>query len=274
MNAQIIPFRYDNSSEVRALLVDGEPWFVAGDVCDYFGVTNRNRALQALDAEDKGGTQMSTPGGWQTVTIINEPGLYSLLFSLQPQKARGVSDDYIEKRMESVRAFRRWVTHTVLPEIRKTGTYGTARALPQTYVDALRALADEAEAHELAKVRITELEPPARAWLHLVDATGDYAVGDVAKMLSRDPAISIGPNTLFRWMGKHGWLYRRGDDWHPYQERVDAGLLTSKANRPYWNSRLGVEVVPAPTVRVTAKGLHKLYVALGGSDQTVISDVS
>lgn len=137
-------------------------------------------------------------------------------------------------------------------------------ALPQTYSEALRALADEAESHELARVRIRELEPAASAWSSLVQATGDFAVGDAAKMLSRDPAISIGQNTLFRWLGKHGWLYRRGDEWHPYQERIDAGQLTLKTNRPYWDSKRGVDVLPAPTVRVTAKGLQALYRALGG----------
>jgi DNA-damage-inducible protein D len=139
------------------------------------------------------------------------------------------------------------------------------RALPQTYSEALRALADEAEAHELARVRIRELEPAASAWASLVQATGDYAVGDAAKMLSRDPSICIGQNTLFRWLGKHGWLYRRGDEWHPYQDKVEQGLLTVKANRPYWDSKRGVDVLPAPTIRVTAKGVQRLYVALGGA---------
>ncbi|PFG16315.1 DNA-damage-inducible protein D [Propionicimonas paludicola] len=141
-----------------------------------------------------------------------------------------------------------------------------SRALPQSYAEALRALADESEAHELAKARIGELEPPAKAWLHLVDAAGDYSVADTAKMLSRDPAIQIGQNGLFRFMGKHRWLYERRGDWHPYQDKVDAGLLTMRANPPYWNDRLGREQVPAPTVRVTAKGLHKLYAELGGTD--------
>ena len=146
---------------------------------------------------------------------------------------------------------------------------GIAKALPKDYPSALRELAAQVEATELAKVRIRELEPAASAWGALVEATGDYSVADAAKMLSRDPAIAIGQNTLFRYLGKHGWLYQRNGEWHPYQERVDAGLLTLKTNRPYWDSRRGVDVLPAPTVRVTAKGVQKLYRLLGGSEPMV-----
>ena len=84
---EMIPFTYQDSP-VRTVLVDGEPWFVAKDVCDHFGVTNRNRVMQYVDDEDKGGTQIDTPGGRQNITTVNESGLYTLLFHLQPSKAR------------------------------------------------------------------------------------------------------------------------------------------------------------------------------------------
>lgn len=71
----VTPFAYADH-EVRIVTIDGEPWFVAADVCDYFGVTNRNRALQQIDPEDKGGTQIDTPGGQQTVTTLSESGLW------------------------------------------------------------------------------------------------------------------------------------------------------------------------------------------------------
>ena len=137
--------------------------------------------------------------------------------------------------------------------------------LPGTYAEALRELLATVEAVEVERSKVAALTPAASAWGALVEATGDYSVAETAKTLSRDPAISIGQNTLFRWMGKHGWLYQRGGDWSPYQDKVDAGLLTLKANRPYWDHKRGVDVLPSPTVRVTAKGLHKLYAALGGS---------
>lgn len=250
MSAEVIPFRFEDAHEVRAVSIDGEPWFVASDIASTLGYSATAAMTRTLDDDEKGVHTLHTLGGDQSLTIISEGGLYSAI---------------LRSRVEGARSFKRWITHTVLPAIRKTGSYGVAKALPQTYSEALRALADEAEAHELAKVRIKELEPAASAWGSLVEATGDYSVGDAAKMLSRDPGISIGQNTLFRWLGKHGWLYRRGDEWHPYQDRVEQGLLTVKANRPYWDSKRGVDVLPAPTIRVTAKGVQRLYVALGGA---------
>lgn len=250
MSAQIVPFRYADARDLRTVTLDGEPWFVAADVATILDLGNVHSSLALLDDDERGLHSVETPSGRQSVVIVSEAGLYSLI---------------LRSRKPEAKAFKRWITHSVLPAIRKTGTYGVAKALPQTYSEALRALADEAEAHELARVRIRELEPAASAWASLVQATGDYAVGDAAKMLSRDPSICIGQNTLFRWLGKHGWLYRRGDEWHPYQDKVEQGLLTVKANRPYWDSKRGVDVLPAPTIRVTAKGVQRMYVALGGA---------
>jgi len=133
-------------SRVRTVNVDGSPWFVSADICRYFGVTNRNRALQKLPPEDKGGTQIQTNGGVQTVQIINESGLYTLLFSLEPSKARGMSVEYVEARCQELKAFRRWVTHEVLPSIRKTGRY---LITPSAFL---------AQANQLAKEILGEIE--------------------------------------------------------------------------------------------------------------------
>ena len=255
MTAAVLPFRYHDAADLRTVALDGEPWFVAADVAAILELGNVHSSLALLDDDERGIHTMETPSGDQPMVIVSEAGLYSLI---------------LRSRKAEAKPFKRWLTHTVLPEIRKTGSYGVqAPALPRTYAEALRALADEAEAHELAKVRVRELEPAASAWGALVEATGDYSVADAAKMLSRDPAIAIGQNTLFRWLGKHGWLYQRSGEWHPFQQKVDAGLLTLKTNRPYWDSRRGVDVLPAPTVRITAKGVHKLYAALGGAEPMV-----
>src|SRR5690606_22273894 len=117
-------FMFDES-EVRTVTIEGEPWFVAKDVCDVFGETNRNRAMQSLDDDEKGYTQMNTPGGTQRSAIVNESGLYSLLFAMQPTKARGVSEAHISARVDKLRKFKRWVTSEVLPTIRKHGMYAT-----------------------------------------------------------------------------------------------------------------------------------------------------
>ena len=122
-----------NDTEIRTVEKDDGLWWVAKDVCEVFGETNRNRAMQALDKDEKGYTQIDTPGGKQQMAIVNEPGLYALLFAMQPEKARGVDDDYIETRAKALKDFKRWVTHEVLPSIRKTGEYKTPRKAMTDY---------------------------------------------------------------------------------------------------------------------------------------------
>lgn len=111
--------------QIRMVMVDDEPWFVGKDICEVFGDTNYRRSLSNIDDSDKGVSQIDTPGGKQKMTIVNESGLYSLLFQMQPQKAKGVSqnDSLINERKEKLHKFKRWVTSEVLPTIRKTGGY-------------------------------------------------------------------------------------------------------------------------------------------------------
>lgn len=152
-------------------------------------------------------------------------------------------------------------------------------AIPQTYADALRAAADaheraevEAAARAEAEQRSRELEAPARAWSHMADSTGDYSVADAAKVLSRDPAIRIGRDRLFKRMQGEGWVYRdRGTaSWRAYQTQVDCGRLVEKLGSPYLHEPTGEMRVPNPTIRVTPKGMAELHKRLGGSGQTAI----
>jgi len=110
-------------NDIRIVEREDGIWFAAKDVCAYFGEKNYRRAMGSLDPDEKGVSQMNTPGGRQNLTVVNESGLYGLLFAMQPQKARGVSEEYIHERQEKLRLFKRWVTHDVLPSIRKTGAY-------------------------------------------------------------------------------------------------------------------------------------------------------
>lgn len=152
-------------------------------------------------------------------------------------------------------------------------------AIPQTYAEALRAAADaheraevEAAARAEAEQRSRELEAPARAWSHMADSTGDYSVADAAKVLSRDPAIRIGRDRLFKRMQGEGWVYRdRGTaSWRAYQTQVDCGRLVEKLGSPYLHEPTGEMRVPNPTIRITPKGLAELHKRLGGSGQTAI----
>lgn len=117
---------------IRIINKDGEVWFVAKDVCAYFGEQNYRRAVQILDEDERVCHKINTPGGEQELITINESGLYTLLFAMQPQKARGVLDSYIQERLEKLHDFKRWVTHDVLPSIRRTGSYTAAKPEPKT----------------------------------------------------------------------------------------------------------------------------------------------
>lgn len=144
-------------------------------------------------------------------------------------------------------------------------------AAPQSYADALRELAANVEALEAAEARARELEAPANAWQIMVDANGDYSVDEAAKILSRDETIVIGRNRLFNLMGQLGWLYRQGarNAWHAYQTQVEAGRLTVRMSAAFLNTKTKEMEVPAPTIRVTAKGIEALRAHLRPSTAVV-----
>lgn len=130
--AQLVkPFLHSQFGQIRVVLRDNEPWFVASDVCRVLDL-DASSGLRGLDEDEKGLQVMQTPGGMQSVSVVSESGLYS--FVLRSNKP-------------NAKEFSRWVRKEVLPSIRKTGQYGTP-ALPQSYAEALRALAAEVEAHE------------------------------------------------------------------------------------------------------------------------------
>ena len=114
-------FNFEDN-EVRTQTINGEPWFVGKDVADILGYSNPAKAIRDhVDDEDKGQNDTFTPGGMQIMTIVNESGLYSLVFKSQ---------------LPSAKRFKRWVTSEVLPTIRKTGSY----QIPADPMDALRLM--------------------------------------------------------------------------------------------------------------------------------------
>lgn len=131
-----------NSKEfgsVRTISIEEEVWFVGKDVCEAFGDTNHKRSLANIDDSDRRVSKIETAGGKQNMVIINESGLYSLLFQMQPQRAKGVSQNEppIEERIQKLKRFKKWVTGEVLPAIRKTGGYGK----PMTTAEQIKLLA-------------------------------------------------------------------------------------------------------------------------------------
>ncbi|MEN9860519.1 MAG: hypothetical protein RLZZ515_1001 [Cyanobacteriota bacterium] len=111
----LVPFAYEGR-QLRVITDDhGVTWFVAADVCTALGLPDTHKAVGRLDDDERGVSSIPTPGGAQSMTTVNEPGLYSLIFGSRKPEAR---------------RFKRWVTHEVLPAIRKTGSYSTVTTTP------------------------------------------------------------------------------------------------------------------------------------------------
>ncbi|WGH92125.1 phage antirepressor KilAC domain-containing protein [Auritidibacter ignavus] len=123
-----------------------------------------------------------------------------------------------------------------------------------------KALIKANETLEASKRELETIRPKAQAWETLVSATGDYSVDEAAKILSRDWNITIGRNRLFDFMHQIKWTYRAGrrKSWHAYQEQVDNGRLRLRMNPVFQNRITGELETPAPTIRVTAKGVEAL----------------
>ena len=114
MENKLMIFENDAFGKVRTLNLNGEPWFVAADVCKALELGNPSMTVERLDDDEKGISTIDTLGGKQRMAIINEPGLYSLV---------------ITSRKPEAKAFKRWITHEVIPAIRKHGVYITDEKL-------------------------------------------------------------------------------------------------------------------------------------------------
>lgn len=135
-------FNNSQFGDVRATDIDGEPWFVGKDVATALGYSNTKDAIiRHVDPEDKRGSRFTTPSGEQQFTVINESGLYALVFS---------------SKLKTAKEFKHWVTSEVLPSIRKTGSYSM---MPKDFPSALRAYADEIEKNNQLTAEVKTLTP-------------------------------------------------------------------------------------------------------------------
>lgn len=148
-------FSSQQFGNVRAIMRDGEPWFVAADVCKALEIANNRDALTRIDDDEKGVALADTLGGKQEVTIVNEPGLYSLVLGSRKPEAK---------------VFKRWVTHEVIPSIRKHGAYLTPEALEKAMTDPdftiglLTALKSEREGRKVAETKVNLLSAEVLTW--------------------------------------------------------------------------------------------------------------
>lgn len=205
--------------QVRTVIKEGEPWFVAKDVCSVLEVSNTSDAVSRIDYEDKAEvaiTDTSSNGVTQsrTLTIINESGLYSLILTSRKPEAK---------------AFKKWVTSEVLPSIRKQGKYEVKPTVPQSYSQALLEagrLAAIVEQQELLmqeqKEALILAAPKVEYVDNFVERGNNRSLTDVAKELE------ISAKELGRWLRQEGHAWKNKTPLRWKQTFIDSGYGSQK----------------------------------------------
>lgn len=210
MENEIQIFENVEFGKVRTMVINDEPWFVGKDVAKALGYgigkSLANAVANHVCDEDKGVTEMMTPGGRQNVTIINESGLYSLIFG---------------SKLESAQKFKKWVTSEVLPSIRRTGSFSiqTKFNVPTTFAEALRLAADQQEKIEAQAKQLEEQKPKVEFFDTVADSKTAISMNDVAKVLG---IKGMGRNNLFEFLRNEKILMSNNV---PFQIYVDRGYF-------------------------------------------------
>lgn len=232
-------FNNNQFGDIRAINQDGEPWFVAADVCKALELGDTHKAVERLDADEKDRNSIPTLGGMQEMTIINEPGLYSLVLGSRKPEAK---------------AFKRWITHEVIPTIRKHGMYATPQTLeqmlndPDSMIKVLQTLKEERTARMQAE-ETNRLNAPKVLFADSVaQADTDILIGELAKLLKQN-GVETGQNRLFAKLREDGYIMKNGTT--PTQRAMEMGLfrvIERSITQPNGTTRI------TQTTKVTGKG--------------------
>ena len=251
---------FENSEfgKIRALEIDGNPWFVGKDVANKLGYSNTRKAiLDHVDTDDKkdGVTIRDSIGRNQKPTIINESGLYSLVLS---------------SKLPSAKRFKKWVTSEVLPAIRKHGAYLTdEKAYDVTHnPNALADLLLQAgEQLKQKKLIIQEMTPKA-VFADAVEASkSSVLIGELAKILKAN-GIDVGQKRLFAWLRANGYLMQKGESYNlPTQKSMDLGLMEIKKTTIVCSDG---KIITNSTAKITGKG--QVYFVNKFLKQTTVSE--
>lgn len=207
-------FVNEQFGEVRGAIINGQPWFVAKDICDCLEIKNVTQALQKMDEDERSMLNIGRQGKANTV---NEAGLYSLVLGSRKPEAK---------------QFKRWITHEVLPSLRKHGAYMDGEALekaianPDFGIKLLEALKEE-RAKRSALEQTVELNRPKVEFANAVrDSVEGIPISELAKLLKQH-GVDIGRNRLFEWLRNTGFLIRNGKSKNtPSQYSMDRDLMT------------------------------------------------
>ena len=229
-------FKNDQFGQVRAARgKNGEPVFVAKDICAILDLGNPRSSIALLDDDEKGVHSVDTPGGRQQMTTVTEPGFYKLV---------------MRSRKPEAKAFQRWVTHEVLPALRRDGGYMVARDETPEQTMARAVLLAQATI-DRQKSRIAELEPKALFADAVAASDGTCLVGELAKMM-RQNGVEVGQNRLFAMLREDGYLGNVGQNRNvPTQRAMDLGLFRIKETAVTHSDG---HVTISRTPKVTGKG--------------------
>lgn len=246
---EIQVFNNPQFGEIRTAGTAQEPIFCAADICRALGYSNGRKAIS--DHCDEGDvTKRDTPtsSGVQSMTFVNESGMYSLIFG---------------SKLESAKQFKKWVTSDVLPSIRKHGMYATEATVesmlndPENAILMLQAYQRERKERLAAQQQVEKLEAQAiedKPKIIYADAvkgsTSSCLIGELAKMIAQN-GYPIGEKRLFQWLRDNHYLCSYGERFNqPYQQYIEQGLFTMKQNV----FSVDGEMRTRNTTKVTGKG--------------------
>lgn len=176
-DSSIQVFNNEDFGEVRALTIDSQPWFVASDIAKALGYRMASDMTRRLDDDEKGTHSVRTPSGEQEMSVITESGLYSAILG---------------SKLPEAKRFKRWVTHEVLPSIRRDGAY--IAAAPDEPDDVIMARALLAAQRTIERTRqqmagLTEdnarMLPKAVAYDSIIDADGTMTITEAARFMAQ-----------------------------------------------------------------------------------------
>ena len=237
-------FTHEVFGSVRAVERDGQPWFVAKDVCEALGYQwNGAPRIAHVPDEWRGATSVVTPSGIQEALTLSEQGLYFFL---------GRSDK------PAALSFQKWLAGEVLPSIRRHGVYATPQTVeamlndPETTIKILTALKEERAQRQALEARAVADRPKVVFAESIEVARTSILVGEMAKLIKQATGHDIGQNRFFEWLRDHGYLHKSGSQRNmPTQRSIDAEWMEIKEG-----TRLGSsgECHITRTTKITGRG--------------------
>lgn len=238
-------FNNQEFGTIRTTEINGVPYFVGKDIAEALGYSNpRDAIAKHVDDEDKNSVAFRDgTSGNPNITVINESGVYALVFS---------------SKLPNAKHFKHWVTSEVLPTIRKHGAYMTPETLekallnPDGMIKVLQALKEEQEKRKALEAQNKEMKPKALFAEAVSASKSSILIGDLAKIIKQN-GHDIGQKRLFEWLRDNGWLIKQKGASHnmPTQRSMEMGLFEIKEST-FQNPDGSVRITKTP--KVTGKG--------------------